>query len=477
MKSVSKNRLCRAEPAPKTGIVHLGLGAFFRAHGAIYIKEAMAQSGGDWGVIGVSLRSTGVRDKLADQGCLYTALELSGLGLKSQVVDVVTSVLVAPEGPNAVLQEMAAEATRIVSLTITEKGYCRGGGDAALDFEHPDIKHDLQNLAPKSAPGFLARALGMRWRQGLRPFTVLSLDNLPSNGQLTRQIVCEFAAQIDPDLARWIETECRFPCNMVDRIVPAATKELIDRATSTTGYYDTAVVAHEPFRQWVIEDDFVDSARPDFEAVGAELVHDVAPFEHMKLRMLNGTHSALAYIGSLAGYETVAEAIRDEGIEKFIEALWREEIATSLDAPPDTDLNDYAAQLKSRYQNPEIRHLLEQISMDGSQKLPQRILAPLFENLAAGKPYQRLLVVVAAWFRYIESRSKDGQAGLNDPVEKQLLQAARNASNDAELVERLLQVAPVFDDLPTHRIAGALVAILGHVGNFHDTARLEGNRQ
>lgn len=477
MKSSNKNRLCRAEPAPKTGIVHLGLGAFFRAHGAIYIKEAMEQSGGDWGVIGVSLRSPGVRDKLADQGCLYTALELSDQGLKSQVVDVVTSVLVAPEKPYAVLQAMASEATRIVSLTITEKGYCRGGEATTLDFEHPDIKHDLQHIAPKSAPGFLARALEMRWRQGLRPFTVLSLDNLPSNGQVTGQIVCEFAAQIDPDLARWIETESRFPCTMVDRIVPAATEELIDRASSTTGYFDTAVVAHEPFRQWVIEDDFVDGTRPDFEAAGAELVHDVAPFEHMKLRMLNGTHSALAYIGSLAGYKTVAEAIRDEGIEKFIEALWREEIATSLDAPPDTDLNDYAARLKSRYQNAEIRHLLEQISMDGSQKLPQRILAPLFENLAAGKPHQRLLVVLAAWFRFIEIRSKNGQSGLNDPMEKQLLHSASNASNDADLVKRLLLVTTVFEDLPTDRIAGALVAILGRLGRFRDTARLEGNRQ
>ena len=197
----------------------------------------------------------------------------------------------------------------------------------------------------------------------------------------------------------------------------------------------------------------------------------------MKLRMLNGTHSALAYIGSLAGYKTVAEAIRDEGIEKFIEALWREEIATSLDAPPDTDLNDYAARLKSRYQNAEIRHLLEQISMDGSQKLPQRILAPLFENLAVGKPHQRLLVVLAAWFRFIEIRSKNGQSGLNDPMEKQLLHSASNASNDADLVERLLLVTTVFEDLPTDRIAGALVAILGRLGRFRDTARLEGNRQ
>lgn len=477
MNSENKSKLCRSAPAPKTGIVHLGLGAFFRAHGAIYIKEAMAQSGGDWGVVGVSLRSPGVRDKLVKQGCLYTALELSNQGLKSQVVDVVTSVLFAPEDPNTVLREMVAETTRIVSLTITEKGYCRGVGDTALDFDHPDIKHDLQNPTPKSAPGFLLRALDMRRRQGLRPFTVLSLDNLPANGKLTRQIVCELAVQIDPDLAHWIEKECKFPCSMVDRIVPATTDAVIERAYSISGYQDPVVVSHEPFRQWVVEDDFVDSLRPAFEATGVQLVDDVEPFEHLKLRMLNGTHSALAYLGIVAGYEVVAEAIRDEEIERFIDDLWRKEITESLVSPPITNLNEYARQLKSRYRNLEIRHLLEQIAMDGSQKLPQRILAPLFENLSAGKPYKRLLMVVAAWFRYIERRSKYAQPGLHDPLQEELIRAARNASDDGALAENLLQTAPVFGDLPTHRIADELVATLGQIGDIYDTTRLEGVRQ
>ncbi len=468
--------LHRSTPPPKTGIVHLGLGAFFRAHGAVYIQEAMAHSGGDWGIVGVSLRSPAVRDRLAGQGCLYTALEMSDQGLTAQVIDVVTSVLVAPEDPAAVLRAMAAETTRIVSLTITEKGYCRGGRHTTLDLEHPDIRHDLQNPTPRTAPGFLVRALDMRRRLGLRPFTVLSLDNLPANGQLTRQIVCEFAAQIDPDLAHWIEAECTFPCTMVDRIVPATTDALIARAARITGYSDPAVVAHEPFRQWVIEDDFVDGARPDFEAAGAQLVGDVDPFERMKLRMLNGTHSALAYIGSLAGYHTVSEAIRDPGIERFIEGLWHEEIAASLDAPPGTDLQDYAAQLKSRYRNQEIRHLLEQIAMDGSQKLPQRILAPLFENLAAGQPHERLMMVVAAWFRYIQRHAEDPHGRINDPLEQDLLRAARSAADDAELVRNLLQISAVFGDLPTGLIADELIDIAGRLATFDDTGRLEGRR-
>lgn len=477
MKPEYQSRLRRLYPSPKTGIVHLGLGAFFRAHGAIYIKEAMEQSGGDWGVVGVSLRSSDIRDKLVGQDCLYNALELSDQGIKSQVVDVVTSVLFAPEYPRAVLKVMTAETTKIVSLTITEKGYCRGSRDTMLDLEHPDIKHDLQNLVPKSGPGFLVRALEMRWKRGLRPFTVLSLDNLPSNGLLTRQIVSEFASRIDLNFAHWLKTECKFPCSMVDRIVPATSDALRNRACEINGHYDEAVVAHEPFRQWVIEDDFVDNCRPDLGLVGVKLVSDVAPFEQMKLRMLNGAHSAIAYLGSLAGFETVAEAICDEGIEVFIEGLWREDLGLSLDAPPETSLESYAAQLLERFCNPEICHLLEQIAMDGSQKLPQRILAPLFENLSAGKPYKRLLVVIAAWLRYIESRSKSGQSELNDPYQQELTRAAKKASNDTALVENILKIAPGYGDLPTHRIADELVVIMFQLGNFRDTARFEGNLQ
>ncbi len=467
----------RTYPSPKNGIVHLGLGAFFRAHGAIYIKEAMEQSGGDWGVVGVSLRSSDIRDRLVAKDYLYTALELSEDGIKTQMVDVITSVLVAPEDPKAVLKVMSAETTKIVSLTITEKGYCLGRRDTMLDLEHPDIKHDLQSLLPKSGPGFLVRALEMRWSRGLRPFTVLSLDNLPSNGLLTRQIVREFASKIDSSFAHWVSEECKFPCSVVDRIVPATSDALRNRACEINGYYDEAVVAHEPFRQWVIEDNFVDNCWPDLGLVGVKLVSDIAPFEQMKLRMLNGAHSAIAYLGSLAGFETVAEAICDEGIEAFIEGLWREDLSLSIDAPPETSLEGYAAQLLKRFRNREVCHLLEQIAMDGSQKLPQRILAPLFENLSAGKPYKRLLVVIAAWLRYIESRSKSGQAELNDPYQHELTQAAKKAPNDTALVENILRIAPGYGNLPIHRIADEIVVIMFQLGNFSDTSRFEGSLQ
>ena len=452
----SSTKLRRTQAGPKTGIVHLGLGAFFRAHGAIYIKEAMAQSGGDWGIVGVSLRSPVVRDQLVPQDCLYTAVEISEHGLNPQVIDVVTDVLVAPENPAAVLRVMTAETTRIVSLTITEKGYCRGTGDAKLDLEHPDIVYDLTHALPRSAVGYIVRALDIRRKRGLRPFTVLSLDNLPENGRLIQQIVAELATQFDAELAQWIKTECKFPSTMVDRIVPATTKTMASRLKSEASIHDPAVVIHEPFRQWVIEDQFVDNARPDLEAVGVQLVGDVEPFEHMKLRMLNGTHSALAYIGSLAGHVSVADAMNEVPIANFLEDMWQSEIIPSLQVPEGTDLGQYADALKGRYRNPEIRHLLEQIAMDGSQKLPQRILDPLFENLNAGRPFTKLLTVVAAWFRFLQSRT-DGLK-INDPLSTDLMAVLQSHLGDRQLVADLLAISPVFGNYATDLIADDLLA-------------------
>jgi len=474
MSVFAPDRLRRTAPAPNSGIVHLGLGAFFRAHGAIYLQQSMAQCGGDWGVVGVSLRSPDVRDRLAGQDNLYTALEMSALGPKPRIVDSITGVLFAPEDPDAVLTAMAAETTRIVSLTVTEKGYYRGSGAGVIDWDHADIRHDLEADHPKTAVGYLVRALGIRRHRGLRPFTILSLDNLPANGVLTRALVCGFAERIDADLARWIAAECKFPGTMVDRIVPATPESVNQRFHDTSTYTDRALVTHEPFCQWVIEDDFVDGVRPALDVAGAQFVADVGPYEDMKLRMLNGSHSALAYLGHLAGYETVAQAIGDKSLMRFVTALWRDEMAPSLTAPAGTDLQAYAMQLLERYQNPEIRHLLAQIAVDGSQKLPQRIVAPLFENRAAGRPYTKLLTVLAAWFRFIERRATIDQAPLDDPLAHDLMNAARNASDDSELVRNLLETGFMFGGYPTSEIAAELIALLGQNGTFDDPARLGG---
>lgn len=258
---------------------------------------------------------------------------------------------------------------------------------------------------------------------------------------------------------------------MIDRIVPATTPELIDRLRSEKGIDDPAAVFHEPFRQWVIEDQFVDDERPDLEAVGVQMVDNVEPFEHMKLRMLNGTtHSALAYIGSLAGYETVADAMGDQTVAELLENMWHDEIVPTLVPLLSVDLRRYAGRLAERYRNPEIHHLLEQIAMDGSKKLPQRILDPLFENLAAGRPYDKLLTVVAAWARFLQSRAKIGR--INDPLAEKLVSIVQNARGDAQLVASLLAVREVSAGYFVDTIEEEMVERVGAFGaNPPDTDR------
>jgi fructuronate reductase len=453
-------RLTRSRPAPRVGLVHLGLGAFFRAHGAIYLEEAMASSGGDWGIVGVSLRSPDVRDALAPQGCVYTALELGPEGESARVVGSVAEVLVAPEDPAAVLARMADPAVRIVTLTVTEKGYCHEPATGRLDLGHPDIVHDLANPLPRSAPGFLVRALARRRDAGHRPFTALSCDNLPANGRLLRGIVLDLARALDPALADWIAAEGRFPATMVDRIVPATSAADIARVERLTGYHDAAPVLHEPFRQWVIEDDFVDSARPDLAAVGVELVVDVTPYEHMKLRMLNGTHSALAYLGYLAGHETIADTTADPVFTRFVTRLWTEEIIPAVAPPPGVDLATYAEALLRRYRNPAIRHRTWQIAMDGSQKLPQRFLGTIAEGLEAGRSVDGLCLAVAGWMRYVGGVDERGGAiDVRDPMAERL----RRAAGSADPMAGLLALREVFPEALAARLAAPVTAAYGRI--------------
>ncbi|QQA42712.1 mannitol dehydrogenase family protein [Pelagovum pacificum] len=408
-------RLHRNGEPPAPGIVHLGLGAFFRAHGAVYIQEAMAKSGGNWGITGVSLKSPGTRDKLAPQGEVYHAVELAPDGVHPRLVTSIREVLVAKEDPQAVLDVM--ERARIVTLTITEKGYCHVPSTGRLDPKHPDIEADLVSSHPVSALGYIVRALEHRMHMGAEPFTVVSCDNIPDNGHLLRRLVLDLATLIDDKLARWIEAHGKFPCTMIDRIVPATTDEDVARVEEMTGYHDAAPVMHEPFRQWVVQDDFVNGDRPDLAAVGVEMVEDVAPYEHMKLRMLNGTHSSLAYLGYLSGCETIAETMQSKALAAFADHMWASEIAPVLTPPPGVSLADYAGALHLRYENPAIRHRTWQIAMDGSQKLPQRLLGTLKEGLDKGMPQKGVLLAVAAWMQYTSGKTLSGDAiDVKDPL-------------------------------------------------------------
>lgn len=436
----------REGPRPGTGIVHLGLGAFFRAHGALYIAEAMAASGGDWGIIGVSLKRPDQRDRLAPQDFAYTALELAPDGEVPRLVDVLAGVLVAPEDPEAVVALMAAPTTRIVTLTVTEKGYCHEPATGRLSLTHPDIAADLADPArPASALGFLVRALARRRAAGIKPFTVLTCDNLPHNGAMLRALVLELAERVDPALSRWIAAEGRFPSTMVDRIVPATSPADLDHVARLIGCRDESPVLHEPFRQWVIEDDFVGGDRPDLGASGAELVTDVAPYELMKLRCLNGTHSSLAYLGYLAGFETIADTVADPAFSAFLDHLWADEILPGLTPPPGVDLAAYAARLKERYANPAIRHRTWQIAMDGSQKLPQRILGQIEEGLAAGRPMSGLILAVAAWMTYVGGTDLSGNPiDVRDPMAERLNALCDAADGSAATVDALLGLREIF---------------------------------
>lgn len=439
-------RLERQGPVPKVGIVHFGPGAFFRAFNGVFADEVLEGEGGDWGICAVSLRSATFRDQLMPQGGVYTSVSLAPKGAEYRIINSIASVLVAPENPAAVLGVMADPNVKIVSLTITEKGYCHEPTTGGLNFEHPEIAFDLANPdTPRSALGYIVAALRVRRAAGLRPFTVLSCDNLPSNGRLVAGLILEFASAQDAELAKWIEADCRFPSTMVDRITPATTDRDIAALEEARGYCDPACVAHEPFRQWVIEDNFVDGLRPNWDKVGAQFVSNVEAHELMKLRCLNGTHSALAYLGYLGGYETIAETVANPAYAAMCESLWTDEIAPTVPNPEGEDLLAYCAALLDRYRNPAIRHRTWQIAMDGSQKLPQRILGTIADNLAAGRGFGGLALALAAWMRYVGGVDEAGAPiDVRDPLAERLRAAWASGGTPEEIVKALLEVEDVF---------------------------------
>jgi fructuronate reductase len=361
-----------------------------------------------------------------------------------RVIGSLRECLVAPENPLALLQRLGDPRVKIVSLTITEKGYCHDPATCDLAVVHPAIQHDLANpQAPASAPGVLVEALARRRAAGVAAFTVLSCDNLPSNGETTRRIATQFAALRDADLGRWIADHVAFPSTMVDRIVPATTDDDRARVAARLTAADAWPVVTEPFRQWVVEDHF-SAGRPRLEESGVTLVKDVAPFELAKLRLLNGTHSALAYLGYLAGYETLAEVTANPGFARFARGLMDEESGPTLRGLGDLDA--YETQLMRRFQNPGLRHRTWQIAMDGSQKLPQRLLGTIQDRLASGAPIRRLALAVAAWMRYVTGVDERGRAiDVRDPLKAKLAGIAEAAGGDAtRLANGLMDLREVF---------------------------------
>jgi fructuronate reductase len=407
-------------PRPAPSIVHFGLGAFHRAHMAEYTEDAAD----DWGIIGVTMRSADVRDALAPQDGLYTLLVRDVDGEQARVVGAVRAVLAAPENPEAVVARIADPATRIVSLTVTEKGYVLDPATRRLMRDDPRVGH------PGGVYSLLHAAMRRRRDAGLGGFTVLCCDNLPANGATLGAAMLDFAAAKGDGLADWIERNVAFPSSMVDRIVPATTDA--DRAdvARLIGLDDAAPIVTEAFKQWVVEDRFA-AGRPAWEKAGVEFVDDVAPYEVMKLRILNGSHSAIAYLGALSGLTHVNEVVADPALRRFIEGLMAEAAET---VPLETA--SYRAALLRRFANAALRHRCRQIAMDGTQKLPQRLVATIAERLARGQPIAHLAVAVAAWMRFAAD-------AVDDPLAAKLAKLQHGLSPE-QRCDALLRFAPVF---------------------------------
>lgn len=428
------------------GIVHLGLGAFHRAHQAAYIDACLERNGGDWGIAAANIRSNRrLVELLEAQGCRYhLAAWADREHVQVREIGAIRRALFAGDDPRPLLDLMAAPPTRIVSLTVTEKAWCLAPATGELMLDAAGIAQDLRTPdAPTTAPGFVVAALERRRAAGHAPFTVLCCDNMPDNGRRAGTAVRTLAAARSPSLGAWIEREVAFPSTMVDRIVPAVTDAALERIAGLIGRRDPAAVSCEAFSQWVVEDRFC-NGRPDFEHDGVELVADVRPFEIMKLRLLNGAHSLLAYLGLARGRTTVAEAIADSKLRRLVEA-WFEEAAASLDPAAGLDPQTYARALLRRFANDALEHRLEQIASDGSQKIPQRWLEGALANLEAGRAIPVTVQAVAAWMAYVGGNDRNGRHWrVDDPLAGELRACHREHARAADIVDAMLALDDVF---------------------------------
>ena len=431
------------------GIVHLGLGAFHRAHQAVFTQAAIAATGDTaWGIAGVTQRSRDVISQLQPQDGLYSVVSRSS----QTAVDVLVpmrELLFAQEQATELVGRIAAPTTHVVTLTVTEKGYRHDPATGRLRIGDSEIKADADGRAPLTVVGQLVRGMQARQRADAGRITVVCCDNLHANGRTLAGLVGDFCQLLpsseSADIAEWIGANVSFPSTMVDRIVPATTAADLADAARLLGLDDLGVVTAEPFMQWVIEDSFV-AARPKWEAAGAILTADVAPYEAMKLRLLNGSHSALAYLGLLAGYDYVAEFVELDEVFAYVRALMDDDVSPTLSVPDDFDVADYKAQLMSRFANRSLGHRTRQIAMDGSQKLPQRLLGVIGEQLARGVMPARATLAVAGWMRYVSAGTdpRGHPISVDDPLAPLIAERVAGAVDASSIVDALLSIDQVF---------------------------------
>jgi fructuronate reductase len=425
------------EVPSSVGIVHLGIGAFHRAHQAVYTADA----GDGWGICGITQRSAAVAGRLVPQDGLYSVLERGPAGVSARVIGVIREVLTGED----TVGRLADPAIKVISLTVTEKGYRHDPATGRLRLDDPETCLDLTGRPPHTVVGRLVRGLAGRDA----PVTVLCCDNLTANGATLRGLVEEYCERAGIRLS----CEVSFPSTMVDRIVPATTPEDLDEAERLLGVRDEGVVVTEPFTQWVIEEAFV-AGRPAWDAAGAIFTGDVAPYEKMKLRLLNGSHSMLAYLGS--SFEYVADAV--DALGDTLRRYMDEDASPTLDVPPGFDLAAYKASLLERFANPALRHRTEQIAMDGSQKLPQRLLGVVRDRLVAGAEPRWASLAVAAWMRHVQT-ARD----LDDPMADLLKMAVARADTPEAVVDALLGITDIFGpDLRESTVFRAL--LVEHLG-------------
>lgn len=433
----------------KTGIVHIGPGAFFRGHQAVYIDDVLKEGDLRWGICAVSLKSTSMRDALEKQDYLYSVVRQFASGDSARVIGSIKKAMVAYEDPQAVIDQMADPDIKLVTMTVTQKGYYYDGKSGQLDFDHPDIKQCLDETSdPVSTVGYLVAALDKRMKDGTAPFTVMSCDNLPGNGDVLRNVVLAYAGQKSKELRKWISENVAFPNTMVDRIVPQTTDAEIDKIAQDFNISDSWPIYTEPFRQWIIENKSSNDM-PDIEESGALIVDDVIPFELMKIRILNGAHMALGPVGFLIGYDHSNTALMDSDVESFVDGFIDEAIAT-LGPVPGIDIQDYKQDIIDRISN--MPDDLTRLARNGSQKVQSRFLSPLKDAIAKDTPYDHIAFAVAGWMEYLKGFNADGQAfDINDGegVRMGLQDIARNNNGDPH---PLLAVREIFGpDLSSHK--------------------------
>lgn len=425
------------------GILHLGVGNFHRAHQAAATEAVLADGAAGWGIAGVSLRRPEQRDRLEPQGGLYSLTVREPAGPRRRVIGALREIAVLPEAPWRIVRRFADPRIRIVTLTVTEKGYAADPRTGDLLTDDPALAADLASAGPPvTTLGLIAAGLAARAQAGAGLVTLLSCDNLPRNGHVLRRALSDFAARTRPDLLTWLGDNVTCPGTMVDRITPATTDALRAETQAALGLEDRAPVETEPFSQWVIENDFAAGA-PDWSLGGADFVTDAEPFERMKLRLLNGAHTTLAAAGLLAGVGTVDEAMEDPALTRLLDALWQDAAAT---LPAEIDVPSYTADLAARFRNRALRYRLAQIAGDGAQKLPPRILAPLRELRSAGRSHPGLTFAVAAWLRSGQGRDEAGRTiEFEDPGSASLPRDPD--APPAEMVGRWMRHTPIFGDL------------------------------